>query len=49
MGLGGGFSSLNGDDAVRVSGLQGGSPKTSQAAVAACFCDWVTTSWVTVL
>ena len=30
MGLGGGFSSLNGDDAVRVSGLQGGSPKTSQ-------------------
>ena len=30
MGLGGGFSSLNGDDAVRVNGLQGGSPKTSQ-------------------
>ena len=30
MGLGGGFSSLNGDDAVRVIGLQGGSPKTSQ-------------------
>ena len=30
MGLGGGFSSLNGDDAVPVVGVSGSSPKTSQ-------------------
>ena len=30
MGLGGGFSSLNGDDAVPVIGVSGSSPKTSQ-------------------